>query len=236
MKSILIILMLLYAGNLFSQIKQRSSGTSAYLGVGYKFVFLTNSAAQDAYPFFQLSNGDFLKEIDGMLGVSFNDKVAVEFSPAYLFTNASSGEGYYYKYQNTNFFYYPVYTNLFALPLNLRIKFFPFSNGTSDMLKKVYIGAGGGAMYIDEQITNQVYSENSRINYLGTYTYKNDFWTPDYEILLGINSFSKIGFGFELSYRFVPLNQSRVNPIISSVADNFNSINFTANIIYSFDN
>lgn len=91
-------------------------------------------------------------------------------------------------------------------------------------------------MYIDEQITNQVYSENSRINYLGTYTYKNDFWTPDYEILLGINSFSKIGFGFELSYRFVPLNQSRVNPIISSVADNFNSINFTANIIYSFDN
>lgn len=216
-----------------SQIKERSLSTSVYAGMGYKFVFLTNPTARNAYPFFQLSNGDFLKELDGFIGISFDEKVAIEFSPAYLFSNSLSSDGFYFEDSRGNIFYYPVQTSLFALPLNARVKFFPFSSSKSSM-SKVYLGAGGGAMYISEEITSQLYIDILRENYLGVRYYENDFWTYNMEILLGINSFSVIGFGFELSYRFVPLNQPKTIPLITSLSGNLNSANFMANIIFTF--
>jgi len=233
-KLLFILLLLVFCSNAFSQIKKRSTNVSVYTGIGYKFVFLTNSAARDAYPFFQLSNGDFLKELDGFFGVTINEKYAVEFSPAYLFTNSLSSDGFYFQDNIGLRFYLPQQTRLFALPLNFRFKYFPFVKNFSSALNKVYIGAGAGAMYINEEITNQIYTDNSRLNYLGAKTYENKFWTSNYEILLGINSFSKIGYGFELSYRFVPLNQPHTIPLITSLAGNFNSANFVANIVFTF--
>ncbi len=219
--------------NAESQIKERSSSTSVYAGIGYKFVFLTNPTARNAYPFFQLSNGDFLKELDGFIGVSFNEKVAVEFSPAYLFSNSLSSDGFYFEDSRGSIFYYPVQTSLFAVPLNARVKFYPFTESKSS-LNKVYLGVGGGAMYIEEEITSQLYVDISRENYIGVRSYQNDFWTYNYEILLGIKSFSMIGFGFELSYRFVPLDQPKTIPLVTSLSGNLNSANFMANIIFTF--
>lgn len=234
-KIFLTILLICFAGNAESQLKQRSSGTTVYTGIGYKFVFLTNSTARDAYPFFQLSSGDFLKELDGILGVSFNDQVAIEAAPGYLFSNSLSSDGFYFEGNNGRIFYLPVQTNLFALPLNARVKFFPFSSyGKTSTMSKVYFGIGGGAMYINEELTSQLYTNDIRESYLGVRNYENDFWTYNYEILLGINSFSKIGFGFEISYRFVPLDEPQIIPLITSLAGNLNSANFLANIVYTF--
>ena len=87
---------------------------------------------------------------------------------------------------------------------------------------------------MDEEITSQIYIDEFTSSYLGAVTAQNSFWTTDYEILLGIGSFSKIGFGFELSYRFVPLNNTTSKPLVSYLASNFNSVNLAANIILSF--
>lgn len=235
MKKILFgILFLMLFNNAFSQVTERSTNLSFYTGIGYKFVFLTDPLARNTYPFFQLSNGDFLKELDGFLGVTIGEKYAIELSPAYLFTNSVSSDGFYFQDTSTLKFYYPQQTRLFALPLNVRFKYYPFAQKTVSALNKVYFGVGAGAMYVNEEITNQIYSNESRINYLGAKTSKNKFWTSNYEILLGISSFSKIGYGFELSYRFVPLNEGATLPLITSLAGNFNSVNFVANIVYTF--
>lgn len=229
-KLLFIFLLLVICSNVYSQVKKRSTSVSVYTGIGYKFVFLTDPAARDAYPFFQLSKGDFLKELDGFFGVTIDEKYAVEFSPAYLFTNSVSSDGFNFR----DTFFLPQQTRLFALPLNLRFKYFPFVKKYSSALSKVYIGVGAGAIYVNEEITNSLYKDNSRLNYIRAQTYKNNFWTSNYEILLGINSFSKIGYGFELSYRFVPLNQPQTIPLITSLAGNFNSANFVANIVFTF--
>lgn len=234
-KIILIFLIFLFSGNSYSQIKQRSLSTNVYTGIGYKFVYLTDPDASDAYPFFQLSNGDFLKEIDGFLGVIFNESYCAEFAPSYLFTNKNGNEGFYYGEGSSRYFYVPSQTRLSAIPLNLRFKFYPFAKNYSSTLSKVYLGIGAGMMYVSEEITSKVYTDDTEFNYLYARTADNDFWTGDYEFLLGVGSFSKIGFGFELSYRLVPLNNNSDNkPLISYIASNFNSVNFAANIIFSF--
>ncbi len=235
MKKILLAVMILFISNIASsQIKTRSTNTTGYMGIGYKFVFLTNPAARNAYPFFQLSKGDFLKEIDGFFGVNLNDRFGIELAPSYLFTNSVSSNGYYYSNSFGKRFYLPLQTRLFAVPLNLKFKFFPFYKNYTSSFSKFYFGAGGGAMYIDEEISAQIYSGEDELNYLGSKTYVNHFWTTNYEFAVGISSFSKIGYGFELSYRFVPLNTELNVPLITSIATNFNSINFTANIIFTF--
>lgn len=235
MKKLFLCLVAIYISNVcFSQVKKRSTDVSLYTGVGYKFVFLTNPQARNAYPFFQLSRGDFLKEIDGFFGLMIDDKYAVELAPAYLFTNALSSDGFFFTDNNGRRFYLPQQTRLFALPINLRFKYFPFAKNYKSSWSKFYFGAGGGAMYTNEEITNQIYTDETRISYLGARTSENNFWTSNFEFLLGINSFSKIGYGFELSYRYVPLNQSKTNPLITSLVGNFSSINFAAKIIYTF--
>ncbi|MDQ3019237.1 MAG: hypothetical protein M3R36_01505 [Bacteroidota bacterium] len=231
---ILVVLVLLISNISFSQIKQRSSSITHYLGIGYKFVFLTNQAARDAYPFFQLSNGDFMKEIDGFLGVNINEKYAIELAPSYLFTNSLNSDGYYFNNSSGNRFYAPTQSRLFAVPLSLKFKFFPFAKNYASSISKLYFMAGGGGMYINEEIAAQIYLDESEVTFLGARTFENSFWTGNYEFAVGISSFSKIGYGFELSYRLVPItNQSNI-PVITSVAKNFNSINFTANIVFTF--
>ncbi len=221
--------------NLSAQIKQRSLSTNIYTGIGYKFVFLTDPDANDAYPFFQLSNGDFLKEIDGFLGATFNESYGVEFAPSYLFTNKNGNEGFYFGTGAGRYFYVPSQTRLAAVPLNLRFKYYPFAKNYSSSLSKVYLGIGAGMMYVSEEITSRVYSDDTEFNYLYARTADNDFWTGNYEFMIGTSSFSKIGFGFELSYRLVPLNNTTDSkPLISFIASNFNSVNLAANIIFSF--
>ncbi len=234
-KIILILFIFLFSGSSYSQIKQRSLSTNVYTGIGYKFVYLTDPDASDAYPFFQLSNGDFLKEIDGFLGVILNESYCVEFAPSYLFTNKNGNEGFYFGEGSSRYYYVPSQTRLSAVPLNLRFKYYPFAKNYSSTLSKMYFGIGAGMMYVSEEITSKVYTDDTEFNYLYARTADNDFWTGDYEFLLGVGSFSKIGFGFELSYRLVPLNNTSDNkPLISYIASNFNSINFAANIIFSF--
>ncbi|MBK8554179.1 MAG: hypothetical protein IPL53_25280 [Ignavibacteria bacterium] len=231
----LLLLLFLVSDSSISQIKQRSSSINVYTGIGYKFVYLTDPNASDAYPFFQLSNGDFLKEINGFFGVTLNEQYGIEFSPSYLFTNKNGSEGFYYGTGANRYFYVPVQTRLSAVPVNLRFKFYPFAKDYSSSFSKMYLGIGGGMMYISEEIQSERYTDDTQFNPQGIRTAEDSFWTHDFEFLLGIGSFSKLGFGFELSYRLVPLDDAiESNPLITYIASNFNSINLAANIVFSF--
>lgn len=235
MKKIFFLILTLFAFNIsYSQIKQRTVNTAVYAGLGYKFVFLTNPSARNAYPFFQLSSGDFLKEIDGIFGVTINESYAVELAPAYLFTGAVSSDGFYFTNAGVTQFYEPIQTRLFALPLNIKFKYYPFAKNYTSTLSKFYFGAGGGALYINEEVTSRIYSDENRSNYLGAVNAKSNSWTSNYEMFVGIGSFSKIGYGFELSYRFVPLKENKTKPLITEIVSNFNSVNLAANIIFTF--
>ena len=217
-----------------SQIKQRSMSQNVYVGLGFKFIWLTDPQANDAYPFFQLSGGDFLKEVDGYLGITLYEQYGFEFSPGYLYSNALSNNGYYYDSESGRRFYVPTQTRLFAVPVNARFKFYPFAKNYSSSFSKMYFGFGGGAMYINEEIAGQIYLDEGQ----GVPVYRSatsSFWTGNYEIMVGTGSFSKIGFGFELSYRFVPLPDEQLyKPLITSLATNFNSVNLAASILFSF--
>ncbi len=94
-KLILTLIFIFISTTAFSQVKQRSVSTSFYGGIGYKFIYLTNSQARDAYPFFQLSNGDFLKEIGAFFGVTINESYSIELAPSYLFTNTVNSDGFH---------------------------------------------------------------------------------------------------------------------------------------------
>lgn len=237
MKKIIVItflLLLVIPGITNSQIKQRSKKQNVYVGIGFKVMWLTDPQASDAYPFFQLSGGDFLKEIDGIVGITFDEQYGVEFSPGYLYSNALSNNGYYFDAEIGRRYYVPSQTRLFTVPVNVKFKYYPFAKNYSSSFSKMYFGIGGGGMYISEEITGQVYEVEGQgtPRYL---SYSDSFWTGNYEIMVGTGSFSKIGFGFEVSYRFVPLTgDAAYKPLITNLATNFNSINLSANILFSF--
>ena len=232
-KLILLLIIFLIPGISFSQIKQRSVSTNVYTGIGFKVVILTDPAASDAYPFFQFSGGDFLKEIDGFLGVTINETYGVEFSPGYLFTNSNNSDGFYFGSGIDRRYYVPTQTRLISVPLNLRVKYYPFGKNYTSTLSKAYLGFGGGTMYISEEIVGDYYAEDE-FTRIGSFKADDSAWSGNFEFLLGISSFSKIGYGFELSYRFVPLNNVDDKPLITALSSNFNSINLAANILFSF--
>ncbi|HMQ68494.1 MAG TPA: hypothetical protein PKA90_01520 [Ignavibacteria bacterium] len=233
-KIIIIVLLLLVPVISRSQIKQRSMKQNVYVGIGFKLIWLTDPQASDAYPFFQLSGGDFLKEIDGIIGITLNEQYGFEFSPGYLYSNALNNDGYYYDSETERRFYVPTQSRFYTIPLNAKFKYYPFAKNYSSSFSKMYFGIGAGPMYINEEITGQIYSDEGQV-FIGNRSASDNFWTGNYEIMIGTGSFSKIGFGFEVSYRFVPLpHDVKSNPLITSLATNFNSINLTGNILFSF--
>jgi len=225
-KYILTALILFISSNSFSQIKSRSDNINYYAGIGYKLVFLTDNTARNAFPFFQLSSGDFMKEITGQFGAVFSETIAAEFAPAYMFTTSYSTDGFYYTGAvNGSRFYVPTDSRLFALPLNLKVKVFPQGKNYTSFLNKVYLSAGAGI---------QVYTDDINYNYIGSARAEDEFWNFNYEFAIGLASYSKIGYGFELSYRVVPLDNDVNKPLITTISSNFNSVNLSANIIFSF--
>ncbi|MBK6537312.1 MAG: hypothetical protein IPG09_05885 [Ignavibacteria bacterium] len=78
-KIISLVILFIISQNTFAQIKERSSSSSVYAGMAYKFVYLTDNTVEDAYPFFQLNSGDFMKELDGFIGITFNERYTLNF-------------------------------------------------------------------------------------------------------------------------------------------------------------
>ncbi|MBS1515528.1 MAG: hypothetical protein JSS63_10865 [Bacteroidetes bacterium] len=230
----LVLIFILSAGEIFPQVKTRET-TQVYAGMGYSFVVFTNTTMSDAYPVFG-SSGDFLKEINFFGGVRANRNLAVELSPSFIFSNAVNSKGFTYTSILGNTGYYvPNTTTFLSVPLNIKLKYFPFTQDLVSQLSNIYIGAEVGMAYVKEETSNYIYANSSLTNFIGIKTDKNSFWKPDFGISIGYASTAKFGYGFEASYRFIPLDGNNTLPLTTSMAKDMNSVNLTAKLIFSFN-
>ena len=123
---------------------------------------------------------------------------------------------------------------MFAMPLNIKVKIFPFVSKERAFTDDIYFGIGGGAVFISEQYNNSLYADNTLNGYFTTRTASNTLWRPDAFLSLGIDFSNKYGFGLEGSYRFVPLATKGTQPVITSIASNFNSVNLALKVLLNF--
>lgn len=237
MKKLLLLMAIscLFVSNLSAQIKDRSTSYS-YAGIGYSLVIFTDPKVSDIYPVLNFNNTNFLSEINPFFGIRFNDNLAVEISPSFIFTNSKNNKGFAFQSQGSGStrYYLPSECNLFSLPININAKLYPFTNDLLSPVSNLYFGVGGGPMYIKERYLNYQYTNSNYTGFITTSTDENSFWVPHFVGSVGYGSFAKFGYNFELSYRVVPLNQEGKKPVITSVAGNFNSLNLTARITFNF--
>lgn len=220
----------------FAQIKTRES-SQAYVGVGYSFVIFTNSDMTDSYPLFG-SSGDFLKEVNFFGGIRVSRSFALEFSPSVMFSNAINNKGFNYSSPSvagSDSLYVPNTASFLSLPLNLKVKYYPFTKDMISQMSNLYLGFEAGMVYVKEEFNNYVYTDNTMTRFVRSQTDKNSFWKPDFGISIGYGSTAKFGYGFEASYRFIPLDGDKKYPLTTSLAKDMNSVNLTAKLIFSFN-
>ncbi|HEY5125219.1 MAG TPA: outer membrane beta-barrel protein [Ignavibacteria bacterium] len=234
MKKLLLVIFLFSSFTSVAQYKNRES-SQMYAGLGYSLVFFTNSDVSSIYPTIDLDRSGLLSEVNGFYGIKFNNYLAVEFTPSFLFArNTQRADGNWYTQNNQHLWYIPQDASLFALTINLKAKVFPFGNNQQSLLKDFYIGTGGGMVYIKEQARNYIYSDSSySMNYLRVQDDKNDVWAPNFTLSLGISSASNFAYGFDITYRVVPMPIKRNTPLSSSNASNYNSINLSARVLFN---
>lgn len=218
----------------YSQIRTRDA-SQVYAGIGYSFVIFTNSAMTDSYPLFS-GSGDFLKEVNFFGGVRANKNFAIELAPSFLFSNSVNTTGFTYTSILGNTGYYVPNTATFlAVPVSIKAKYFPFTKDVISQVSNIYIGAEAGMTYVKEEINNYIYSNSTMSSFIGARTDKNNFWKPSFGISIGYGSTAKFGYGFEASYRFIPLDGNNTLPLTTSMAKDMNSVNLTAKLIFSFN-
>lgn len=225
---------ILFFCNLQAQVKERSSSSYPYAGIGYSFVIFTDSKVSDIYPFLDFNNNSFLSEINPFFGVRINEKVAVELSPSFVFTTAHSNKGFAFTQNNQTLYYLPSETSLFSLPINFNVKVFPFTADMLSFVSNIYFTGGGGPIYIKEKYTNYRYTNSNFTGFVDIQTAENSMWKAHYSMGVGYGSLSRFGYNFEVSYRLVPLSPDNQKPVVSSLANNFNSVNLSARITFNF--
>lgn len=224
-----------FFNNSNAQIKDRTSAYS-YAGAGYTLVFFTDDKVNDTYPLFNLNSSSFLSEVTLFYGMRLSPLMAVEINPSFIFTTSKSNDGFYFTNAAGNReFYFPNEANLFALPININLKFFPFFADPISPMSNMYLGVGGGMMYLSEEFDNSVYVDSTLSSGFRRFERsKNSLWTQDFGVFVGFGSTAKFGYAFELGYRFVPIDSDGSKPQTTSLAKNFNSINLSAKILFSF--
>jgi hypothetical protein len=234
-KLIIVIFVLISANLLFGQIKNREKG-HPYAGVGYSLIIFTNSDAAKIYPVVNLNTSSFLSEINISAGYKFNKNIALEFNPSFVFASSNNNKGFNFNDGTNNYYYLPNKANLFSLPINVKMKIYPLAKESFSFVNNMFIGIGGGPVYINEQYDNAVYAQESiyQTNPLSYNTYSNGFWRYNATISAGYDYAGTIGLGFEFSYRIIPLAMHGSQPVISSIASNFNSINLSVKASFGF--
>jgi hypothetical protein len=224
-KYLLFILLICFAANFASAQTKLTKKSGAYAGLGYSFLIYTNSDVSDIYPSFDFRTGSFNTEINPYIGMKLSDAVSLEFSPSFIYSKSGGSKGFYYQStSNTNYYYLPSPAYIFAIPLNLKMKLFPFSKSGSLISKGIFLGVSAGAMFIREEYDNQIYSNESMNNIINIRNVSNTQWAPNSIFSIGYSSDQQFSYGFELGYRFVPLALKRDYPLATSLASNMNAV------------
>jgi hypothetical protein len=215
------------------QLKKRKTVTS-YFGAGYSFIIFTNGYLADAFPVLDTRNGAFLTNISVFFGFAIARAVTMEVEPSILF--ASNNQQVDYKLTTPlviglrTYEYAHTYTNgIIALPMALNVRFFPMfmQKGFSRL---IFVGGGVGAIWISEE--NDVYYNNSP----NTYSFEDPYragistsqWAPVFKLMAGVTGTGgQFGFGGEVRYNIIPLNEDKNQPFATRFAKNFNSVDIT---------
>jgi hypothetical protein len=234
-KCLLFILLICFANNFAVAQTKISKRSGAYAGLGYSFLIYTNPDVSGVYPSFDFRTGSFNTEINPYLGMKLSDAVSLEFSPSFIYSKSGGSKGFYYQStSNTNYYYLPSPAFIFAIPLNLKMRLFPFTKSSSVISKGLFFGVSAGAMFIREEYDNQIYSDENMNNILNIRNVSNTLWAPNTLFSIGYSSDQQFSYGFELGYRFVPLSIKRDYPLVTSLAGNMNAVVLNIKIGFNF--
>jgi hypothetical protein len=233
-KYILLIALLILSVNISSaQLTTKKSGV--YGGIGYSFLIYTNPAVSGTYPSFDFRTNSFNTEVNPFLGFRISDAVSLEFSPSFIYTSSGGSKGFYYSsIVNPTYYYLPSPAYLFAIPLNIKMKYFPFAKSSSIVSKGIFFGISAGPMFIREEYDNRIFTDETTNDYLATRNYSNTQWAPNTLLSVGYSSNQQFAYGFELGYRFVPLSLKRDYPLITSLASDLNAVVVNIKIGFNF--
>jgi hypothetical protein len=233
-KYILLLVVLVLSVNIsFAQLKTKKS--SVYGGIGYSFLIYTNPAVSETYPSFDFRTNSFNTEVNPYLGFQISDAVSLEFSPSFIYANTGGSKGFYYKSAvNPTYYYLPSPAYIFAIPLNLKMKYFPFAKASSMVSKGIFFGISAGPMFIREEYDNRIFTDETTNDYLATRNYTNTIWAPNTLVSVGFASNQQFAYGFEVGYRLVPLPLKRDYPLITSLASDMNAVVVNIKIGFNF--
>ena len=234
-RTAVILLLICLAVPSFSQVK--TGGSGLYGGLAYSLVFFTNSDVTNVYPSFDFRKNSLKSEVNPYLGYQPTKSIAFEFSPGLMYSNSNAEKGFYYSAPGTTserYYYYPRNAFLLTLPINVKVKLFPFAQKFVSLADGIFISAAGGPMMIREEYDNEIYYDENMQSLKEFRTVNNTTWTGNFQISAGFSSQSVLAYGIEIGYRFVPLSVDKKYPLISSVAGNLNSVILSLKIGYSF--
>lgn len=233
-KLFLFLFTFLVATTIYPQFKGAPK-SGAFAGIGYSFILYTNSDVSNIYPAFEFRTNSLNSEFNPFLGYKFSDAVSLEFSPSIIYSKSGGTKGFYFKAANSpTYFYQPSPAYLFSIPINAKLKLFPFSNSNSIVSKGLYFGISGGPMYIREEYDNYIYYDENTLNILNIRNVRNSMWTFNTLLSIGYSTNQQFNYGFEIGYRFVPLPLNREYPLISSIASNMNAVILNVKIGFGF--
>lgn len=233
-KYLLFILLICFAFNFVTAQTKSAKRSGLYAGLGYSFLIYTNPDVTDIYPSFDFRTGSFNTEVNPYLGMKLSDAVSLEFSPSIIYSKSGGSKGFYYQSTNTNYYYLPSPAYIFAIPLNLKLKLFPFAKSVSVVSKGLFMGISAGAMFIREEYDNQIYTNENMNNLMNLRNVSNTLWAPNTLVSVGYSSDQQFSYGFELGYRLVPLSIKRDYPLVTSLASNMNAVVLNIRIGFNF--
>jgi hypothetical protein len=224
-KYLLLIFVICLTANIsFAQFKGNSR-SGVYGGLGYSFLIYTNSEVSDIYPAFDFRTNSYNTSINPYVGFQISETVALEISPSFIYASSGGSKGFYYSSSvNPTYYYLPSPAMLFAIPLNLKVKLFPFAKASSIVSKGIFFGISGGPMMLREEYDNRIYTDETTDYYINTRNVSNTQWVPNTLLSIGYSSNQQFSYGFEVGYRFVPLPIKRDFPLMTSFASNMNAV------------
>lgn len=222
------------------QLKTRKTVTS-YFGAGYGFVIFTDKELNSLYPFLDTRNGTFLTNITLFYGFAIAKAVTLEFEPGILFTSStktvSTNTGRTHRTSNDTMAY-SSNIGMFAIPLALNVRFFPFFKMSKSFARLFFIGGGAGAIWVKEDYDNY-YTDDPNLYTGGFYGYggiseSSSQWAPLFKAMVGFTGTGgQFGFGGEIRYNIVPLKEEEGSPFRTRIASNFNSVDITLRFYFS---
>lgn len=213
-----------------------SKKTGFYGDIGYSIMIYTNSLTNSIYPAFNFRVSSFNSEITLDLGYKVSDIVSVEFAPSFIYSRSGGSNGFYYTTPGTSSrnYYVPSPPYLFAIPLNAKVKLYPFTKSSSIFTKGLFFGIAGGPMMIHEEYDNYIYPDDSQNNLINIRSYNNTMWTGNLQLTFGYRGGDQFTYGFEAGYRFVPIPVNRVYPMVSNIASDMNSVILNLKVGFNF--